>query len=200
MRPHAHCARFTPDSSRLLVIDLGLDRLFAYEIDALGQLAADPARGFAFEPGRGPRHLAFHPDGQTLFVVHEVRCGITALRFEDGLTRHVQTRDVVYNVLGQPSAIVVSPDGRHVYIAVRGPGEVVGFSVEAGGKLDEIGRWPCGGTWPRDMVLTPSGGHLVVCNQDTDTVAVLARDGETGALGPASPALSIGTPMRLVFA
>jgi 6-phosphogluconolactonase (cycloisomerase 2 family) len=50
------------------------------------------------------------------------------------------------------------------------------------------------------MVLTPSGSHLLVCNQDTDNVAVLVRNAETGALGPADRALSIGTPMRLAFA
>lgn len=199
-RAHAHCALFTPEGDRLLVVDLGLDRLVAYDVAPTGALMARPESDFAFEPGRGPRHAVFHPDGRTLYVDHELRAGVTVLARKGEGWEHVQTIDIPDDRQTWPSAIAISPDGRHIYVAVRVTGEIVGFAVAPDRSLAEIGRWPGGASWPRDMALSPSGRHLLVANQDAHKISVLRRNEETGALTLLAADFALNTPMRVAFA
>jgi 6-phosphogluconolactonase len=197
-RSHAHCALFTPDSQNLLVADLGFDRLLAYALGTNGQLIATPARDVVFEPGRGPRHVAFHPSQRAMFAAHELRPGITALSFDGTTARTIETTDLGYPEQVYPSAILPSPDGRHLYVAVRVVGEIVGFSIGADFRLAPIGRWPSGGTWPRDARLSPSGQHLLVANQDTGAITTFKRDALSGEL-EAIRTTPCPTPMCVTF-
>jgi 6-phosphogluconolactonase len=197
--PHPHCALFNPDSSRLFVTDLGLDCLFAYRIGEGGELVEAAEEIIAFDPGRGPRHAVFHPQGDTIFVDHELRPGLSVLIFDGQRFSHLETVDIQHDGAAYPSAIVMSPDGRHLYVAVRGPGEIVGFSIEPDRRLREIGRWPCGGTWPRDARLSPSGRHLLVANQDADVLAAFIRHPASGALSLGGPRITVTKPMCVAF-
>jgi len=197
-RSHGHCALFSPDSSILWVADLGLDRLCAYAASADG-LKPMPELDLVFEGGRGPRHAAFHPDGRTIFVVHELRAGVTVCRFDGRRVEVGETVEMVYPEPVDPAAIQVSADGRHVYASVRSAGEIVGFAVGEDRSLKEIGRWASGGKTPRDARLSPSGRHLLVANQDAGTVAVFGRDAASGELSRVSDALRLERPMCVAF-
>ncbi|MDR3474047.1 MAG: lactonase family protein [Devosia sp.] len=198
-RPHAHCALFTPDSRHLFIADLGLDRLCAYRLDERGELMAAPERDVVFAPGQGPRHIALHPDGRRLFVVHELHPGISVVVLEGEQVRLRSTYDFGYPQQVYPAAIMVSPDGRHVYASVRVCGEIIGFAVGPDDQLSEIGRWPCGGATPRDARLSPSGSHLVVANQDAGTVVVLRRDASSGELVEKTDEVPLPAPMCVTF-
>ncbi|HVW92264.1 MAG TPA: lactonase family protein [Devosia sp.] len=197
-RPHGHCVLFLPDGRNLLVADLGLDRLVAYGVGSKGELVPTPDRDVVFSPGRGPRHATFHPAGDVIYVVHELTAGVSVLDFDGTRARLRNTVDIAYPQPVSPAAIVVSPDGRHLYVTVRFTGDIVGFVIGADRGLTEIGRWPCGGTTPRDARLSPSGHYLLVANQDNGTLAVFRRDTETGALQPTG-SVSVATPMCVAF-
>lgn len=197
-RSHGHCALFSPDSRLLWVADLGLDRLCAYAVGPEG-LAATPDRDVLFEGGRGPRHAAFHPDGRTIYVVHELRAGVSVCAFDGERARHVETLDMAYPGPVDPAALQVSPDGRHVYASVRTAGEIVGFAVGDDRRLREIGRWPCSGKTPRDARLSPSGRHLLVANQDAGTVVVFRRESESGELSLLHQEIRAERPMCVAF-
>ena len=197
-RSHGHCALFSPNSRILWVADLGLDRLCAYTVDGAG-LRATPDRDVVFEGGRGPRHAAFHPDGKTIFVVHELRAGVSVCAFDGARATHVETVDMAYPGPVDPAALQVSPDGRHVYASVRTAGEIVGFAVGEDRRLIEIGRWACGGKTPRDARLSPSGRHLLVANQDAGRVTVFRRDPLSGALIPTGEEIRAERPMCVAF-
>jgi 6-phosphogluconolactonase len=197
-RSHAHCALFTPDSLQLFVADLGLDRLIAYTVGADGQLVSTPEHDVVFESGRGPRHAAFHPGYRAMFAVHELRPSITALSFDETTARPIETIDLDYPEQVYPSAILPSPDGRHLYVAVRVVGEIIGFSIGLDFRLAEIGRWPCGGTWPRDARLSPSGRWLLVANQHDDAITIFRRDAVSGELHEVG-ITRCSTPMCVAF-
>lgn len=198
-RPHAHCALFTPDGRHLFVADLGLDRLVAYRVGERGELVAAPELDVVFEPGRGPRHIVLHPDGKTLFVVHELTPGVSVVSLEDGGSRLLWTVDLAYPQQVYPAAVVMSPDGRFLYTSVRVTGEIVGLSIGEDRRLAEIGRWACGGTWPRDARLSPSGRFLLVANQDVGKLTVLPRDAATGQLGAKVAEVELPAPMCVTF-
>ena|GEM_PF-3280821 len=198
-RSHGHCCYFTPDGKRLFVADLGLDRLVAYDIGAAGELTPAPRFDAVFEPGRGPRHIASHPDGRTLFVVHELKPGISVASLEADGTPVLSTVDFVYPTQVYPSAVQVSADGRFVYAMVRVTGDVIALEVGADRSVREIGRWPCGATWPRDARLSPSGKFLLVANQDGNKLTVFKRDVANGQLGDVATELELPTPMCIAF-
>ena len=83
--PHAHEVVLSPDNRFLLVPDLGADRVVIYRFDAAkGTLIASTPAFVKAAPGAGPRHLAFWPDGQFVYVVHELAASIVTFRYENG--------------------------------------------------------------------------------------------------------------------
>src|ERR1700692_456102 len=73
--PHAHSVDLSPDNRFALVDDLGLDETLIYRFDsAKGSLTTGPQSNPApakAEPGAGPRHLGFHPNGKFVYVINE---------------------------------------------------------------------------------------------------------------------------------
>src|SRR4029453_2064725 len=81
--PRAHSIVATPDSRYLLAADCGLDRIFIYRLDTeRGTLLENDPAWVMLAPCAGPRHLAFHPNGSTLFCINERNSTITALAYE----------------------------------------------------------------------------------------------------------------------
>lgn len=73
--------RLSPDKHLLAVSDRGFDGVALYRVAADGGLSAP-----AFFPagGRGPRDLAFSPDGRFLYAANELSGDITAFAVQDG--------------------------------------------------------------------------------------------------------------------
>ncbi|HEV2272888.1 MAG TPA: lactonase family protein, partial [Acidobacteriaceae bacterium] len=81
--PHAHCATVSPDNRFVLVNDLGLDRVWVFRLDAAkGTLTANTPPFYESEPGAGPRHFAFHPNGKWAYSVNEMGSSVDALAWD----------------------------------------------------------------------------------------------------------------------
>ncbi len=186
--PHAHMVVFDPCSGQLLVPDLGLDAVLVYALSACGGLAEVPGRRLVAVPGAGPRHLAFHPDGDWLFVVNELDNTVVLLRRVEGgfvTTGTAPTAPGHLRSRNQAAAVKVAPSGRWVLVSNRRPDEgeiaVLGFDA-ASGSLELVGRHPSSGLGPRDLLVTRSGKRVVVANQDSSSIVVLAFDDLRGRL------------------
>nr|WP_315986197.1 beta-propeller fold lactonase family protein [Streptomyces sp. adm13(2018)] len=80
-----------------------------------------------------------------------------------------------------PSEVVVAPDGRFLWAAVRGDDTLAVLSLTPDGAAATlVATVPCGGTWPRDLTLDPSGRHLYAANERSGDVTWFALDPETG--------------------
>jgi 6-phosphogluconolactonase (cycloisomerase 2 family) len=90
-----------------------------------------------------------------------------------------------------PSAVLVSPDGRFVYVANRFHDSVAVLAT--GPRLRLIATYPCGGAFPRDMALADGGRLLLVANERADLVAGLAVEPD-GTLRPAPWTLPVPAP------
>jgi 6-phosphogluconolactonase (cycloisomerase 2 family) len=92
-----------------------------------------------------------------------------------------------------PRGVVISPDGRHVYVAHynggTGPGSVAAFLLERDGRLIPAGAAvPTGGNGAEAMVLDPSTRRLLVANFNTGGLGsisslALHRDGGVSLAG-----------------
>jgi 6-phosphogluconolactonase len=201
---HAHCVVQSPTGDIVYVSDLGIDSLVAYALDDAGGLIRQPHRDFTFQPGLGPRHLVFHPDGNTLFVVSELIATVVSLAV-DPATGALTQRDA-FSIpsrdgnLIQPAGILLSPDNRHLFVSLRVQDEILVLRIGADGTLTQTARVPSGGKTPRDLAFSPSGRHLVVANQDSDRLTVFRVDHAAGTLSEPLQHFDIGTPMSVKLA
>jgi len=78
-RPHAHCIVLDPTNRFAYSCDLGTDKIMIFRFDARhGKLLPNEQPWVQTKPGAGPRHLAFHPGGQYVFVLNELHSTVTA--------------------------------------------------------------------------------------------------------------------------
>jgi 6-phosphogluconolactonase len=173
--PHVHQTIVDPSGRWVLACDLGTDEVCVYHLDQhTGALELHFAAGFG--PGQGVRHLAFSPDGQDAYVVTElsselVRCGWDA---EGGVLtagEEISTLATDGTAVDRnyPAAVVVSRDGRRVYVTNRGHDSIAVVDAEL---FALIGTRSCEGEWPRDAELSRDGRTLFVANENSATVTV----------------------------
>ena len=177
--PHAHQVQPDPSGRWAVSVDLGTDSV---RVCTLAGGIPTVHREIALRPGSGPRHLAFHPDREHVYVVNELTPTVTVCRWDAAggslkpLTEVPVLRDAPAGD-AYPSGIVVSPDGRFVWTATRGEDVLSVFAVVPDG-LRLTGTVPCGGRWPR--ALAGHGGFLYAANERSGDVTWFAVDEATG--------------------
>ncbi|MGZ8377771.1 MAG: lactonase family protein [Gemmatirosa sp.] len=203
--PHAHAILVDAPDRHALATDLGIDRVIAYRLDATAGTLT-PTGEAVLRPGAGPRHLAFAPDGRTLYVVNELDSTLTALAYDDarGALRELHTlatRPTGATGENFPGDLHVHPSGRAVYASNRGDDTIAVFAVDGGsGRLALVQSVPTVGRWPRNFALDPTGRFLLVANQRSESVVAFRVDAATGTLTPTGSSVAIPSPVCLLFA
>ncbi|MCC6512089.1 MAG: lactonase family protein [Pirellulaceae bacterium] len=205
--PHAHCIMSDPSNRFACAVDLGIDQVLVYALDvARATLVPNPAGHFQAQPGTGPRHLAFHPDGQHAFIINELGNSLTAARWdaESGTFTALNTVSTLPNgvaVHNTTAEVLVHPQGRFVYGSNRGHDSlaIFEFNTETG-KLSALGHVGSGGKTPRNFRLDPTGNFLLAANQDSDSIVVFRIDDQTGQLTQLHSSLQVGSPCCIKFA
>nr|WP_308801440.1 lactonase family protein [Streptomyces polyasparticus] len=193
--PHAHQVVADPSGRWMLSVDLGTDSVRICTLDG-GALTV--RREAALRAGSGPRHLAFHPSGGFVYVLNELDPTLTVCSWDADAGVLTPLREVP--VLAEepkgdayPSAIVASPDGRFLWTATRGEDVISTFALD-GGEPVLVAVTDCGGHWPRDLAVHPSGQFLYAANERSGDVTwfrVRAADGTPERGGSvAAPAAS----------
>ena len=185
--PHAHSLVFDNSGRFAFVPDLGMDCLVAYKTNNSSTVLT-PVPSYNTEPGSGPRHSTFHPNGKYHYVINEMSCSISALSYDEttGTFKHLQTvPTVVEDFSGKNSCadIQIMPDGSFLYGSNRGHDSLVIYQIAPDtGLLSYIGFESSGGKIPRSFCIDPTGNFLLAANQDTDNIVVFRIDKETGKL------------------
>lgn len=183
--PHAHQVVPDPGGRWLLAVDLGTDsvRISAVAPDS-GALA--PHSETALRPGSGPRHLVLHPAGTHAYVLNELDTTLTVCRWDTGKGRLEPVGEVPVlpegvEVASYASEIVVSPDGRYLWAAMRGHDSIAVLALDdSREKPALVTTVDCGGRWPRDLTLDPAGRRLYVSNEHSGDVTWFDIDPATG--------------------
>ncbi len=205
-KPHLHCVVFSPDQRYLFAADLGTDQLhkFATSNTAPFLVTGNP-EAYKLEPGSGPRHLTFHPNGKFAYLINELSGKVTVFHYANGNLEPVQyiASDTSSGVGGKGSAdIHVSPDGKFLYASNRAnTNSIAIFSINAtDGKLTVVGFQPTG-RHPRNFIITPNGKYLLVANMNSNNIQVFEIDKKTGLLNEDSSKqiTSIDRPVCLKF-
>lgn len=195
-KPYAHMVVTDPGGRWVLAVHYGAGAVSTYHLDLdSGRLRLQSQA--QLRHGAGPRHLAFHPLGTVVYVVNEADSTVTACAYDpgSGLLEPGETVPTVPRdtpVRNYPSAVLVSPDGRFVYVANRGHDSVGVLATEPGLRL--VATYPCGGPFPRDMAFADQGRLLYVANEAADLVTGLAVAPADGSLLTAGWTLAMPKP------
>ena len=202
--PHAHSVWTSPVDGSVIAIDLGTNELWFSSIDADSQklVPSEPAK-LAMDPGDGPRHLTFHPNGKWIYVVNELSSTVTLLsRDEDGGYSRgpaISTLPEGYTEPNTCADIRISSDGKFVYASNRGHNSIAVLEVrDKDGTLTLRGNKGSGGDGPRNFALSPDENFILVANQHSNNIVTLKRDKETGLLRYVSQA-DAPTPVCIIF-
>jgi len=194
--PHAHAVTISPDNRFLLVADLGLDRVFAYRMDSTGREFSPGNPPFAsLAAGSGPRHIAFRPDGKTVYVINEMLSTLTAFGYDSarGGLRELQTVSTLpagFTGINSTAEIAVHPNRRFLYGSNRGHDSIAIFLIDEGkGTLTAAGHASTLGHTPRNFAIDPTGQYLIAANQDSSNIVVFRIDPNSGGLTPTGPTL-----------
>lgn len=156
----AHWIHPDPTGAWVLAVHLGLGTVTTYAF-AGGRLEEHHV---ATQPyGAGPRHLAFHPDDDRVYVVNELHSTLTLGTSAGGVVTlgdTVSTLPAGVEMANHPSAVRVTPDGRFVLVANRFHDSIAVFTPE----LELLATYPCG-DFPRDLVLSRDGRRVYVANE-----------------------------------
>ena len=90
-RAHVHCVNFSPDKNYVLATDFSADRLLKYAVNPKDDKLHPLTDTIQIEPGSGPRHMTFSPNGKYLYVINELSGKVTAFSFNDGHLNQIQS-------------------------------------------------------------------------------------------------------------
>lgn len=183
--PHVHYTAHTPDGKFVIVADLGTDELVSYRIENETLVRAST---FKAKPGSGPRHVDFHPDGKTAYLLTELSSDVIVLDYNDEIGEFTEKQTISaipeeFTEQTDASAIHVSSDGKFVYAGNRGHDSIAVFKVDENDQtLSLVQHISTGGEFPRDFVLDPSEAFLIAANQHSGNLVLFERDEKTGKL------------------
>ncbi|HWQ34379.1 MAG TPA: lactonase family protein [Blastocatellia bacterium] len=202
--PHAHC--IVPDASGrfALAADLGLDKVMIYRFDAKkGKLRPHTPPFAALKPGAGPRHIAFHPDGQFAYVINELDSTLVAFSYDktNGTLTELQISPTLpdgFKGTNYCADVHVHPSGQFVYASNRGHDSIAVFGIDRKtGRLIFIEHASTQGNWPRNFALDPTGTFLLAANQKSDSIITYRIDQQSGRLTPTGRMIEIPAPVCL---
>jgi 6-phosphogluconolactonase len=202
--PHAHCILPDPTNRFAVAVDLGLDKLLIYQMDLENGKLHKHAE-VDVQPGAGPRHLTFHPNGQFAYLINELNSTLVSYRydpehatFEDLQT--VPTLPQDFKGENLCADIHISSDGRYLYASNRGHDSIVRFFIDQNtGLLTYRDHTSTEGREPRNFAIDPNGAFLLVANQKTNNIITFKINSKSGQLYNTGYEVKVSMPVCLEF-
>lgn len=205
---HVHAVAFDPSGTYLAGADLGTDtvKVFTYADGNLVEVGTATVAA-----GSGPRHVAFHPDGDILYVINELTATITAFAFDPAsgaLGDELQTIATVpqnFPAHKSTAEILVHPSGKFLYGSNRKfedhplADSIVAYSIDENGLLRLIGYTTHNIAFPRGFSIDPTGRWLYAMGQKGDSIVQFYIDPNSGALTPTGFAATAMVPVSMAF-
>lgn len=201
---HAHMIEADPSGNFVIHVDLGLDQIIVWKFDEQhGALTPTLTPFVSLPPGDGPRHFVFHPKSNWLYSVQEEGSTVVFFDFDSqtgGLTQRQTISSLPPGYAGSNfcSEIIISADGKFLYVGNRLHDSIGIFAIGTDGTLSFVAEEWTRGDYPRSFTIDPNGEFLFCCNQRADHIASFRVNKITGKLsfGNYTP---VGNPSQIVF-
>ena len=198
--PNAHSFVVSPDNRFAFAADLGIDQILSYRLDAAtAKLTPNQPPSVKAPPGAGPRHLAFHPNGQHLYAINELKNSVTVFDYAAAtgtLTERQTLSTLPTDFTGKSHCadLKITPDGRFLYGTNRGHDSIATYRLGDDGRLTLLGIVPSLGKGPQNLALAVDGKFLLCANMPGKNVVIFRIDPQTGALQPIGEPLAVPSP------
>ena len=199
---HTHGVVFTKDDRFAFVAELGLDRVYTYQVDPSKRAvrAADPPF-ISTSAGSGPRRLVLSPDEKFLYVNHETDSKVSVFAVDRGALKEIQqisTLPADFKGRNTTAEIQLDKAGRFLYVSNRGAHSIAVYAVDpAQGTLTLREFIPSLGQSPRNISIDPTGRYFFAANQFSNNVVIFTIDPQTGHLTPTGDQLPIDQPASM---
>ncbi|MBN3583096.1 lactonase family protein [Algoriphagus aestuarii] len=199
--PHVHSTVFNPQGTRLLVADLGTDKIYNYEVNSENESPLTLLSELSVTPGDGPRHLKFSKDGNTVFVVQEMTAMLEIYDFSNdilSLKQRLSLLDDGFEGAVGAAEVRLSDNDAYVYVSNRGDANTLSvFKRDGNGHYSRIQNIGSGGLMPRNFNLTEDGKYLLSAHQASNDIVVFKRNPEDGTLTLTEWKVQINKPVYL---
>lgn len=198
--PRSHSTILARNGNFLYEANLGLDRIFCYEVYPEGILRALPIQqSVKLDDNEGPRHMTISRDGQYLYVINEYGNSIYSYKInnDNGVLEFIEKIQLVDDVECYAADIHSSKDGMYLYASLRGLDEIALIKVDEG-RLEKVETFATGGKWPRSFRISDDNEYMFITNQHSNNVVVLKIDQNNGHLSAPLAEIEIFRPTTVV--
>ena len=191
--PHPHYIDLTYDN-RIVVCDLGLDKVYLYDLSDQGKLHL--VSETTMDPGFGPRHIQFVEKTGKAYLVGELSSKLAVLDYNEE-TGELAVQQIVSTIPAEwtshngAAAIRISNDNRFVYVSNRGNDSLAVFEIQEDGNVKLIQLISIEGEFPRDFTFNSDQKFVVAVNQNTNNATLYQRNVDTGKLAMIQKGFSV---------
>ena len=198
--PHLHMVAADPTGQFVIANDAGLDLTLIWRLDAQGgRLLPAEAPVLVAPPGSAPRHFVFHPNGKFFYNLYEHDARVVVYDYDGSrgalrLKQSLSTLPPHFAGSNLASGIVISPDGRFLYVGNRLHSSIAIFAIAEDGQLRSAYETWSHADSPRSIAMDPSGEIIFSCNQRSDSLTSFRINPANGALGFTGRYEAVGSP------
>ncbi len=203
--PHPHMVAADPSGQFVIANDAGLDLTLVWRMDMQsGRLLPADTPVVAAPSGSAPRHFVFHPTGRIFYNLYEHDGKVAvydydatrgALRFKQSIS----TLPPKFAGSNLCSEIIITADGRFLYVSNRLHSCIAVFAVAADGQLRSVAENWAHADSPRSICIDPSGEFLYACNNKGDCITSFRISPLSGTLSFTGRFEAVGSPATIVF-
>jgi len=203
--PHPHMVAPDPTGQFIIANDAGLDLTLIWRLDGqAGRLLPAEVPVVNAPSGSAPRHFVFHPNGRLFYNLYEHDAKVAVYDYEPSrgvmrLKQLVSTLPPKFAGSNLASEILISADGRFVYVTNRLHNTLTGFASGADGQLHAISDTWVHADYPRSAAIAPGGEFIFSCNQKGDSITSFRVNAATGALSFTGRYEPVGSPAVMVM-
>jgi len=203
--PHLHMVAADPTGQFVVANDAGLDLTLVWRLDAqAGRLLPADAPVLIAPSGSAPRHFVFHPNGRFFYNLYEHDAKVAVFDYDGTrgamrLKQSVSTLPPKFAGSALASEILVSPDGRFLYVSNRLHSTLSIFAVAADGQLRLTSETWVHADSPRSAAIAPGGELIFSCNQKGDSITSFRINSASGALSFTGRFEPVGSPAVMVM-
>jgi 6-phosphogluconolactonase len=203
--PHPHMVASDPGGQFVIANDAGLDLTLVWRLDMqTGRLLPADAPVVAAPSGAAPRHFVFHPNGRIFYNLYEHDAKIAVYDYDSTrgamrLKQTITTLPAKFAGSNLSSEILITADGRFLYVSNRLHSSIAVFAVAGDGQLRSVAENWAHADSPRSISIDPSGEFLYSCNNKGDSLTSFRISPVSGTLSFTGRFEPVGSPASMVF-
>ena len=187
LEPRVSCVKLTPDEKYLCAVDWGLNQIKVYEVDyEAGKLKLNDIIRCGFNTA--PRNIVFSKDGNFAYILEEATNEVEVYSYrldENGPVFEKIGSHLVLDKaddISSSSAMVLSKDGKYLYVSMDGSNRVACLEIGNDGSLELEGISYVSGDYPKSIAILPDEKTLVSLNHDSNEIRTFTVDHKKGTI------------------